>query len=62
MGLIQNAECVLTNSFHGTIFSVVMGKRLYVDIGKDKMNEVNNRMTEFLDRTGLNYPQDINQI
>lgn len=38
LGLIKNAECVLTNSFHGTVFSILFGKpflsRIIEDSGK----------------------------
>ncbi len=27
--LIRNAECIVTNSFHGTIFSIIFGKEFY---------------------------------
>lgn len=34
LGYVQNAECVLTNSFHGTVFSVIFKKNFFVDLGE----------------------------
>lgn len=36
LGLFMNAEYVLTNSFHGTVFSIIFNKKLIVDYLKDK--------------------------
>ena len=36
LGLFTNAEYVITNSFHGTVFSIIFNKKLIVDYLKDK--------------------------
>ena len=49
---ISGAECVFTNSFHGTILSVIFGKRLAAQTVLVNGKE-NNRVAELLRRTGL---------
>jgi len=46
---IKNAEYVLTNSFHGTVFSVLFKKRFATILHK----ETGNRVSELLDKLGL---------
>ena len=46
---IKNAEYVLTNSFHGTVFSVLYQKRFATILHK----ETGNRVSELLDKLGL---------
>ena len=46
---IKNAEYVLTNSFHGTAFSVLFKKRFATILHK----ETGNRVAELLDKLGL---------
>ena len=46
--LIKNAEYVITDSFHGTIFSVIFSKRFIV-INRCYTQDINIRMTDFLD-------------
>lgn len=53
IGLFKNANYVLTNSFHGTIFSVIFKKQFFVELCKTGNTWVNTRMTEFLDSIGL---------
>jgi hypothetical protein len=36
LGLIQNAEAVVTDSFHGTVFSVIFDKKFYSYISRPK--------------------------
>ena len=37
---IQNAECVITSSFHGTAFSLIFKKELYIfSLHKEGLNE-----------------------
>ena len=36
LGLFMNAEYVITNSFHGTVFSLIFNKKLIVDYLSDK--------------------------
>ncbi len=49
LSLMDNAEYVLTSSFHGTAFSVIYNKRFWV-IDGDK----DNRISNLLNLTGLN--------
>lgn len=46
---IKHAEVVLTNSFHGTVFSVLFKKRFATVLHK----ETGNRVSELLDKLGL---------
>ncbi len=46
---ISHAEYVLTNSFHGTVFSVLFHKRFATILHK----ETGNRVSELLDKLGL---------
>lgn len=52
MGLIENAEYIVTNSFHGTIFSIIFEKK-FITVLNDKKGLDNSRMLTLLDRTGL---------
>lgn len=52
LGLFINSKYVLTNSFHGTIFSIIMKKLFYVDLLKTSKKWVNTRMTELLNLIG----------
>lgn len=56
LGLIRNAKYVLTNSFHGTIFSIVFGKQFYVFPVDNIQSEFskNQRITDLLGKLGLN--------
>jgi hypothetical protein len=47
VALMRDAEFVITNSFHGTVFSTIFGKRLLV-VGKSKYN---SRICSFLSKT-----------
>ncbi len=49
VGLIEKADVVVTNSFHGTAFSVLFKKK-FVSIGKEKYN---SRMRSLLEKLGL---------
>lgn len=49
VGLIDGAECVVTNSFHAMAFSMILHKPFYVDIGA----AFNSRMLHLLEQTGL---------
>lgn len=46
---VQNAEYVITNSFHGTVFSVIFQKK-FITIPHA---QTGNRVTELLDKLGL---------
>ncbi len=47
LSLIKNAEAVVTNSFHGTAFSINFGKEFYVELHNVK-NARNSRMEDVL--------------
>ena len=47
---VYNAECVFTNSFHGTAFSLIFNKPLAADI-KLLSGGINNRINDFLNKT-----------
>ena len=49
VGLVSNADTVVTNSFHGTAFSVLFQKK-FVTIGKEKYN---SRMRSLLGKLSL---------
>lgn len=48
---VYNAECVFTNSFHGTAFSLIFNKPLAADI-KLLGGGTNNRVNDFLKKSG----------
>ena len=50
LSLIKNAEMVITNSFHGTIFSILFEKNFYTV----KIAEVNSRIENLLNICDLN--------
>lgn len=50
--LFQNAEVVVTNSFHGTAFSVNFNKEFYAELSPEKKNG-NSRIIDFLDKYQL---------
>lgn len=45
--LIEHAEYVITDSFHGTVFSTIFHKRFIV-LERRQKNNINNRMVDFL--------------
>lgn len=51
LGLIKNAEYVVTNSFHGTAFSIIFEKNFYVELNTNM--GINNRAKELLELTDL---------
>lgn len=50
LGLIRNAECVVSNSLHGTLFAMIFHRDFFVVRRSDDLNE---RMTDWLIRCGL---------
>jgi hypothetical protein len=50
VSLIKHAHCVVSNSFHGTAFSLIFGKNFFVVKRKDGLNI---RMQDILGRYGL---------
>ena len=51
-GLFCNADCVFTNSFHGTMFSIIFEKELHIELQKYK-GAPNSRFTDLLKRLEL---------
>ncbi len=49
LGAILNAECVVTNSFHGTAFSIILEKDFYTFDNKGR----GSRITDLLTKAGL---------
>jgi len=54
LGLLINAEFVVTNSFHATAFSVLFHKKFFTVVYGDKMKGINVRMNDLLNTIGLN--------
>lgn len=53
LGFIENAECIFTTSFHGTVFSILM-HRPFLTIGlKGKYGKANSRMEQLLQHLGI---------
>lgn len=50
LGLIKNTECFISNSFHGTAFSIIFEKQFFVFNRKDA---VNSRMESLMEMAGL---------
>lgn len=50
LGLVINAQCILSNSFHATAFSVMMNKPFYTLLHN---TNTNTRMEDFLGQLGL---------
>lgn len=53
LGYINNADYVITNSFHGICFSIIFEKQFYVDVLKKVSTSTNPRMTCVLELFGL---------
>lgn len=52
LGLIKNAKIVITNSFHGTVFSIIFKKQFYTFMN-DNMENVNTRLEELSNKFDL---------
>ena len=53
IGYISNAEYVVTNSFHGTAFSVNLEKEFFAFGNKKALAKANSRVTDFLELMNL---------
>ena len=53
IALLKNAEYVVTNSFHGTAFSVLFHKKFYTAVQDGKNVRSNVRLYDFLEGLGL---------
>ena len=51
IGLFANAQMVVTNSFHGTVFSVIFERDFYTVLAEGKDN--NSRQTDLLETFGI---------
>ena len=49
LGLVDNAEYIFTNSFHGTAFSIIFNKNFYVEYSSN----TNIRLVNLIEITGL---------
>lgn len=52
LGYIYNAEYVVTNSFHGTVFSILFGKKFFLEVSR-KVNWAPGRLLTLLSLFGL---------
>lgn len=53
LALLKNAEYVVTNSFHATVFSVIFHRKFFTVVAGDKTKGINMRMNDFLNTIGL---------
>lgn len=53
LALLKQAEYVVTNSFHATVFSSMFHKKFYTVVSGDKTKGINMRMNDFLNTIGL---------
>lgn len=51
--LIENAEIIVTNSFHGTVFSMIFKKKFISILLSGQYTNTNNRITNILYKYGL---------
>lgn len=54
LGYIQNADYVVTNSFHGIAFALIYRKPFFVELRKGKHANTNSRLTNILNQLHLN--------
>lgn len=52
LGLIKNAQIVITNSFHATVFSIIFNKNFYTILNE---NGLNSRMVDLANKLGLSH-------
>jgi hypothetical protein len=52
LGYIKNAEYVVTNSFHGTVFSILFERKFFAEMSK-KVNPSTSRLNSLLKMFGL---------
>lgn len=58
--VIHNADAVFTDSFHGTVFSVIFERKVWVFERKHNGYSMNSRITSLVDTLGLPYNIIIN--
>lgn len=54
LGYIQNAEYIVTNSFHGIVFALNYKKLFFVEMLKGKHEKTNSRLQNILEKLQLN--------
>lgn len=54
LGLVKNADLILTNSFHGTAFSIIFEKKFFCFVNGQANERMNTRFYGILDYLGLN--------
>lgn len=52
LGLIKEAQLIVTNSFHATVFSILFNKNFYTVLNE---NGLNSRMTDLTNKLGLSH-------
>lgn len=52
LGYIRNAEYIVTNSFHGTVFSIIFGRKFFSEMSK-RVNPSTSRLHSLLTMFGL---------
>lgn len=65
LGIIKNAKYVVTNSFHGTVFSLIMNKKFMVIPLSGAFSRMNGRVVDLLTELDLNdhiYSSDLNVL
>lgn len=53
VGLMRNAECVITNSFHGMVFAIIFQRRFFVIPCIRLAKNMNTRLYSMLDLLGI---------
>lgn len=59
--LVRNAQFVITNSFHGTVFSILFEREFEVIPLKGELSSRNGRIEELLQKTGLAESRDFSK-
>lgn len=54
LGYIQNAEYIVTNSFHGIVFALNYRKQFFVEMRHGKHRSTNSRLSNILEQLQLN--------
>lgn len=63
LGYIKNAEYVVTDTFHGTIFSIIMGKKFVSIVRKSNEQKLGDLLRQFgLQDRKLNRMEDLEKI
>lgn len=60
LGLFKNARYVVTNSFHGTVFSIIFNKPFFIERREENHPNSNSRFENLLNLLGLHEREIIN--